>query len=180
MLNKIRHHLERLPPINFKWAKAHQTNMSRREVRLNDSVDKLAKLQHTVGGKWKSKQQPMLYPNQKIQVRMQEDIYDRECRTQARRHMYGTRAEAYISEKFDFSDEVMRLIDWEIIGKSNQKLNTYKRATRSKYVYRWIYTNQRDNCFKQDRPSQCPLCKQEVEDHHHIQICKIREAVHAR
>ena len=70
----------------------------------------------------------------------------------------------------------MNEIDWESIKKSNQHLSINERATRSKYVFRWSYTNQRDHTFYQQNTARCPLCNIEEEDQHHIQHCQDKGA----
>ena len=65
----------------------------------------------------------------------------------------------------------MNDIDWESIKKLNQCLSINERATRSKYVFRWSYTNQRDHTFYRQNTARCPLCNIEEEDQHHVQCC---------
>ena len=74
--------------------------------------------------------------------------------------------------KFGLSTRTMEIVDWDSIQASNIKLSPTERATRSKYVYRWSYTNKRDHCFNDGRPDTCPLCKKEEEEQHHVQCCK--------
>ena len=76
-------------------------------------ADKLAKMQHGVKGVWKSRSQPMRLPNQVIQIWLHQDVYDRNCKKQARRHLHGPKAEEYIKKKIGFTDRDMNDINWE-------------------------------------------------------------------
>ena len=109
--------------------------MNTREKQLNDMADKLANMQHGAKGVWKSRPQPMMLPNQILQVWLQQDVYDQNCKKQARRHLHGPQAEEYIRKTFGFDDRDLNEIDWESIKKLNQRLGINERATRSKYVF---------------------------------------------
>ena len=74
----------------------------------------------------------------------------------------------------------MNNIDWESLKKSNQRLIINERATRSKYVYRWPYTNQCDHNFYRKNTSRCPLCNMEEEDQNHVQCCRDKSASEMR
>ena len=101
IISEIWHHLNRLPSIDIRWVEAHQQTMDTREKRLNAMADTLAKIQHSVKGAWKSRAQPMMLPNQVLQVWLHQDAYDKNCKKQARRHLHGPQAEEYIRKKLD-------------------------------------------------------------------------------
>ena len=65
----------------------------------------------------------------------------------------------------------METIDWEGIALSNRKLSLTEQATRSKYVYQWLYINLQDNCFQAGKDKMCPLCRKVKEDQNHVQCC---------
>ena len=118
----------------------------------------------------------MLLPNQVLQVWLHQDVYDQNCKKQARQHPHGPQAEEYIRTKFGFAECDMNDINWESIKKLNQRLSINERATRSKYMFRWSYTNQRNHTFYRQNTARCPLCNIEEEDQHHIQYCKDKAA----
>ena len=84
LISEIRKILKRLPKgIMIKWVKVHKSRMTTREERLNDIADRLAKLQHKVVGKWKSRPRPLQLPDQIIQISFHGDVYKRGCKQQA-------------------------------------------------------------------------------------------------
>ena len=112
-----------------------------------------------------------IHPSQMIQVRLHQYVYDRCYKKQAQCHLHGSGAEEYIKKKFSLGDCVMETIDWEGIALSNRKLSLTEQATRSKYVYWWLYTNLQDNCFQAEKDKMCPLCRKVEEHQHHVQYC---------
>ena len=66
----------------------------------------------------------------------------------------------------------MESIDWKSIKDSNQQLSTKERATRSKYVYRWVFTKKREHRLDPNSTPICPLCGKEEENQHHVQCCQ--------
>ena len=85
--------MERLLGVKLRWVEAHQKVLNTREQKLNDITDKLAKLQHMANGKWNSRARPMILPSQMVQVHLHQDIYNRNYKNQARRHLHGVGAE---------------------------------------------------------------------------------------
>ena len=67
---------------------------------------------------------------------------------------------------------MMQKIDWGSMKDSNAKLSILKRATRAKYVYRWAYTEARENTLYSTSNGMCKFCKREVEDNLHVLRCK--------
>ena len=59
-------------------------------------------------GDCRSKTKMLPLPHQTVQIFFQGDQYDRDYKTEARRHYYGTKVEEYIEQKMDLSSVEMR------------------------------------------------------------------------
>ena len=62
---------------HIHWVESH-TNTTSKETRLNVVADELATIQHSAQGKWASKNNRKFLPNQRAQLVLQADIYERD------------------------------------------------------------------------------------------------------
>ena len=123
VFNKIRRLLfRRNGNPNIHWVELH-TNATSKEARLNTLVDELATIQHSAQGKWAFKNNRKFLPNQRAQLVLQGDVYERDYNKEIVCHVHGNEAAKYIGNKMNISAADLKLIDWASIKDSNSGLS---------------------------------------------------------
>ena len=97
-------------------------------------------MQHFVTGRWTNRPTCDILPLERVQVTLDSDLCESKLEDGLIKHAVGRRAEEYIMGKMKLGEGELTIIDWDALKASNMELSKAKRATRSKFVYRWAAT----------------------------------------
>ena len=144
--------------ITSQWVKAHQRRPITLAGRLNNVVDRIAAEQHGVTGDWKLEKESRMLPATRAMIKIAGTPYNKKLDSSIQQEINKKEAEAKVMQALKITNATCDEIDWESIGDYNQTLTKHRRATRTKFVFRWTSTNSRKNKLNPNVPAVCPFC----------------------
>ena len=142
ILQELRILKEQLPKgIQCAWVKGHQMGGKTKESRLNNIVDKIADSQHTVTGKFRSRNNATLMPAQQDLLLHKGTAVTARLDKRIQQFVWKDKLETYFFTRLNIDPEQLDNIDFESLTKFNKSLSKQHRCTRAKFVFGWIPTN---------------------------------------
>lgn len=176
MIQELWHWKGRLPAgIRATWVKSHQKECKDRPARLNRVVDLLESTQHHAAPPWETKTTHHMLPHTQSQLMLKGSCYTGKIDSRIQHICYNDDLKAYTLGRLKL-ETCENLVDWEPIGQYNCTLSWGRRATCTKFVFRWAPTNKRQHKLGKIPTPLCPLCNTAIETTQHVTVCKHAKA----
>ena len=113
IIQELRIIKEQLPKgIKCAWVKGHQTGSKTKESRLNNIVDKIADSQHTVTGKFRSRNNVTLMPAQQALLIHKGTAVTARLDKRIQQFVWKDKAEVYFYTRLNIKPEQLDNIDF--------------------------------------------------------------------
>jgi hypothetical protein len=156
--------------LEIKHIKGHQDKNSEKlspEAVLNVAADKLA----TIALTQKRVNNVMLPGNKTMIIINGKEVTSKFNKT-LRDTFHATRMHNYYQETYEWSDQTIEDIWWQVHGKAILQFTNGKRTSIQKFMHKRIACNKRENRYKPYRSEMCLQCKDIIECENHILQCE--------
>jgi hypothetical protein len=157
--------------INIMHVKGHQDKHKKanftEEEQLNIQADRLATI-----GLTKRDTKDTQFHEERVKLFINNKKVTSHYTMQLRDCFHSIKMHEFYRDKYDWSDNTIEGIWWEVHGKALKELSEGQRTIIQKYIHDRLVNNYRESKYYEYRSAYCYSCRDHIEDNDHILQCK--------
>ena len=161
--------------ISFLYVKGHKnmTESGKKKVTLSHE-EQMHRIAHNLAQRAK-RLTDIAYiplPHNNVNLTINDHHVNANVNKTVKKCYHSIHARQFLQQKYDWSDDIIDNIWWNVHAKSIKQVSFYDRIRIQKFIHNHVNTNHREHKYYSYKPDACKICKCSTETEDHILQCR--------